>query len=252
MSTPPQLPHQNTQSLWQSSQEKESQLSAPRAYRFYDLIMACFVTILLCTNLIGASKVVTLKGFTFGAGILFFPISYLFGDILTEVYGYRRSRKVVWTGFAALVFASFVSWFVVSLPPAEGWLHQTELEIVFSQTPRIVLASLLAYFVGEFTNSFVLAKMKVITQGKWLWARVIGSTIAGEGVDTLVFYPIAFLGVWPNNLIVKVMIANYILKVLWELLMTPATYRIVGFLKRVENEDYYDYHTNFSPFSFKT
>jgi queuosine precursor transporter len=226
--------------------------SSQRCFRYYDLIMVAFVTILLCTNLIAAEKVVTIWGFTMGAGILFFPISYFFNDILTEVYGYARSRKVVWAGFSAMIFASLVAAMVIHLPPAQGWIHQGAYETVFGQTTRIVLASLTAFFCGEFTNSFVLAKMKVLTNGKMLWTRTIGSTIAGEAVDSLIFYPVAFLGFWPNNLLITVMITNYILKVLWEVVATPLTYRVVGFLKKKENEDYFDRDTNFTPFSIST
>ena len=235
--------------------ERETQprkSSHGKCFRYYDLIMVAFVTILLCTNLIAAEKVVTIWGFTMGAGILFFPISYFFNDILTEVYGYARSRKVVWAGFSAMIFASIVSAVVIHLPPAQGWIHQGAYETVFGQTPRIVLASLTAFFCGEFTNSFVLAKMKVFTNGKMLWTRTIGSTIAGEAVDSLIFYPVAFFGFWPNNLLITVMITNYALKVLWEVLATPLTYKVVRFLKKKENEDYYDRDTNFTPFSIST
>jgi hypothetical protein len=222
-----------------------------RLFKYYDLVMALFVTILLCSNLIGAAKVCTVWGFTFGAGVLFFPISYIFNDVLTEVYGYARARKVVWAGFGALIFASFMSWVVVSLPPAAGWNDQRAYNTVFGQTPRIVFASLTAFFVSEFANSFVLAKMKVNTNGRHLWARTIGSTIIGEGVDSLVFYPVAFLGFWETGLVVQVMISNYIIKVLWEALVTPVTYQVVGFLKRAEQEDYFDVDTDFTPFSIE-
>src|SRR5687768_12586422 len=168
-------------------------LPAPRrAYRYYDLVMAAFVTVLLCANVIGASKVATLFGFTFGAGVLFFPISYVFGDILTEVYGYARARKVVWAGFGAMFFASFMSWAVLAFPPAPTWPHQAAFETVFGGTPRIVAASLVAYFCGEFANSYTLAKLKLATEGRLLWLRTIGSTIVGEGIDSLIFYPLAF------------------------------------------------------------
>lgn len=223
-----------------------------RKYKFYDLIMAAFVTVLLCSNIIGAEKVVSLFGFTFGAGILFFPISYFFNDVLTEVYGYARSRKVVWAGFSALIFASIMSAVVVGLPPANGWIHQDAYIAVFGQTPRIVIASLIAFFSGEFANSFTLAKMKVITNGKYLWTRTIGSTIAGEAVDSIIFYPVAFYGFWPNDLVIKVMITNYVLKVSWEVLATPLTYKFIHWLKRKEQEDYYDRDTNFTPFSIET
>lgn len=223
-----------------------------RQYRYYDLVMAAFVTVLLCANLIGAAKPATLFGVTFNSGVLFFPVSYIFGDILTEVYGYARARKVVWAGFAALGFASFMSWATLAFPPAAGWPHQAAYETVFGGTPRIVLASLVAYFSGEFCNSYVLAKLKLATSGRLLWSRTIGSTIVGEAVDSAIFYPLAFLGVWPNELVVRVMITNYLLKVLWEVLMTPFTYRIVNFLKRAESVDYFDRTTNFTPFSLRT
>ncbi len=226
-------------------------LSGHRVYRYYDLVMAAFVTILLCANLIGASKVASVAGFTFGAGVLFFPISYLFGDVLTEVYGYARARKVVWAGFSAMVFASFMSWAILAFPPAPGWPHQAAFETVFGNTWRIVLASLTAYFCGEFCNSYVLAKMKLLTEGRRLWSRTIGSTIVGEAVDSLIFYPLAFLGVWPNELVLRVLIDNYLLKVAWEVVMTPVTYKIVNFLKRAEREDFFDRHTNFTPFSLQ-
>lgn len=223
--------------------------SEKRTYRYYDLVMAGFVTVLICSNLIGTSKVCTLWGMTFGAGVLFFPISYIFGDVLTEVYGYARSRRVVWAGFAAMGFMAFMSWFVIQLPPASGWPDQKAYETVFGGAPRIVLASVLAYCAGELSNSYTLAKMKIWTQGRHLWIRTIGSTIIGEAVDSMIFYPIAFLGIWSGTLIVQVMISNYCIKVLWEAVMTPLTYRAVNFLKKAEQEDYYDYNTNFTPFS---
>jgi len=219
-----------------------------RTYRYYDLILGAFVTVLLCSNLIGAGKQAVVGGIDFGAGILFFPLSYVFGDILTEVYGYERSRRVVWAGFTALLFASAMSAVVVALPPAENYHGQAALAAVFGQAPRIALACLIAYFAGEFTNSYVLAKMKVWTSGRYLWARTIGSTIAGEAVDSVLFYPIAFFGVMDTDFMLKIMATNYGLKVLWEVLLTPVTYRVVAWLKRVENEDYYDRDTNFTPF----
>jgi uncharacterized integral membrane protein (TIGR00697 family) len=222
-----------------------------KLFKYYDLVMAVFVTVLLCSNVIGAAKVASVWGYSFGAGILFFPISYIFNDVLTEVYGYARARKVVWAGFGATIFASFMSWVVVSLPPAAGWNDQRAYETVFGQTPRIVMASLIAFFVGEFANSYVLAKMKVKTSGRHLWARTIGSTIVGEGVDTLVFYPIAFFGIWNNGLLFTVMLNNYMIKVFWEAAITPVTYQVVGFLKRAEREDYFDYDTDFTPFSIE-
>jgi uncharacterized integral membrane protein (TIGR00697 family) len=213
--------------------------------------MAAFVCVLLCSNLIGAAKVASLGGFSFGAGVLFFPISYIFGDVLTEVYGYARARRVVWAGFVAMAFASFMCWFVLALPPAPGWPHQAAYETVLGSTWRIVLGSLVAFFAGEFCNSYVLAKMKVWTEGRMLWTRTIGSTIVGEAVDTLIFYPIAFYGNWSNELLLTVMLNNYLLKTGWEVAVTPVTYKVVGWLKRVENEDFYDYKTDFNPFILK-
>jgi uncharacterized integral membrane protein (TIGR00697 family) len=229
-----------------------AQEPARRHYRYYDFVMAAFVTVLLCANVIGAAKVAQIGSFKFGAGVLFFPISYVFGDILTEVYGYARARRVVWAGFTALAFASFMSWTILAFPPAEGWPNQAAYETVYGATPRIVLASLVAYFSGEFCNSYVLAKMKVRTEGRFLWARTIGSTLVGEAVDTLIFYPIAFYGVWSPELLAAVMFANYRLKVGWEVVMTPVTYRVVNFLKRAESEDYFDRKTDFTPFSLQT
>lgn len=227
--------------------------NAPRTYKYYDFILGAFVCVLLCSNLIGPAKVATvnlplLGDFTFGAGVLFFPISYVFGDILTEVYGYARARRVIWSGLTALVFASIMATVVVKLPPAADWNGQQAYESIFGQTPRIVFASITAFFCGEFANSYTLAKMKVWTNGNALWSRIIGSTIVGEGVDSLIFYPAAFAFVWDTRLVVTVMASNYLLKVLWEILATPLTYRVVAALKRAENEDYYDRGTNFTPF----
>jgi len=225
-----------------------------RVYKYYDLVMAAFVTVLLCSGIIGVQKRSVIGGLPFGTAILFFPLSYMFGDILTEVYGYARSRRVIWAGFGALIFAAFMSWIVIKIPPAPDWPHQSSYEIVFGSTPRIVLASLIAFWAGEFTNSFVLAKMKIFTKGRHLWTRTIGSTVTGEIVDSMIFYPLAFLGAsgWTAALVIKVALFNYALKVLWEMLATPFTYRIVNFLKRVEKEDYYDRGTDFNPFRLET
>ena len=217
--------------------------------------MAAFVAVLLCSNLIGVHKVSSVNlpfigEYIYGTGVLFFPLSYLFGDILTEVYGYARSRKVIWAGFAALIFASVMSYIVTSLPAARVMSdeQQAAVNLIFGQTWRIVLASLLGFWAGEFVNSFVLAKMKILTAGKHLWTRTVGSTFAGEAVDSVIFYPIAFLGTWSNEQVVNVMIGNYFIKVLWEILATPITYTVVGFLKQAEHEDFYDRETNFNPF----
>ncbi|MES2104907.1 MAG: queuosine precursor transporter [Pseudomonadota bacterium] len=229
-------------------------------YKYYDFVMAAFVTILLCSNLIGAAKAaqVTLPIFgtvTFGAGVLFFPVSYIFGDILTEVYGYGRDRRVIWAGFGALVFAALMSVVVLSLTPAADPFnseYQTHLNAVFGNTPRIILGSMIAFWCGSFVNSYVMAKMKVAMEGRKLWARVVGSTVCGEFVDSSLFYVIAFYGIWPHHQLLVVIIAQYVLKTGWEIVMTPVTYRIVAFLKRMENEDYYDRDTNFNPFKLKT
>lgn len=230
-----------------------------RTYKYYDFILGAFVAVLLCSNLIGVHKVSHVNlpfygDYIFGAGVLFFPISYLFGDVLTEVYGYARSRKVIWVGFGALIFASLMSFVVTTLPPASTMDadRQKAIELIFGQVPRIVLASLTAFWLGEFVNSFVLAKMKLLFAGKYLWIRTIGSTIVGEIADSLVFYPVAFYGIWSNEQLISVMIGNYFIKVLWEIIATPFTYLIVNFLKRAENEDYYDKTTDFNPFSLDT
>ncbi len=229
-----------------------------RSYRYFDLVMAAFVTVLVCSNLIGPAKIAqvevpALGPYVFGAGVLFFPISYIFGDILTEVYGYARARRVIWTGFAALAFASIMASVVVALPPASFWQHQPAYEIAFGNTWRIVGASMIAYFCGEFVNSYVLAKMKIAQEGRHLWMRTIGSTIAGEAVDSSLFYPLAFYGtgIIPNEALPTVMIAQFITKTMVEVVFTPVTYKIVGFLKRAEHEDYYDRDTDFNPFALK-
>ena len=228
----------------------EARRVAQGGFRHFDFMMAAFVAILLLSNVIGAGKVATVAGFTFGAGILFFPISYVLGDVLTEVYGYARARRCIWAGFAAVSFMAFMSWVVVALPPAAGWTNQPAYEAVFGQVPRIVLASVCAFWAGEFVNSLVLAKMKVWTGGRHLWSRTIGSTIFGQGVDSLIFYPLAFWGAdgWTHRLVLIVLVTNWALKVGWEVLLTPATYAVVGFLKREEGVDVFDRDTDFSPF----
>jgi uncharacterized integral membrane protein (TIGR00697 family) len=222
---------------------------ARRHFRYYDYVMAAFVAILLLSNLIGASKLATVGGFTFGAGILFFPLSYVIGDVLTEVYGYANARRCVWMGFAALLFMAFMSYVVVAMPAADGWDGQAAYESVFGSTWRIVAASILAFWAGEFVNSFVLAKMKIITAGKHLWARTIGSTVFGQGVDSLIFYPVAFLGIWSTTQVLTVMVTNWFLKVLWEAALTPVTYAVVGWFKAREGVDVFDSGTDFSPFA---
>ncbi len=221
--------------------------SDQRSYRYFDLIMAFFVAILLISN-VASSKIMDLGPFTFDGGTILFPLSYIFGDILTEVYGYRRSRRVIWTGFGCAALMAAVFAVVGALPPAEGWEGQEAYLAILGLTPRIVLGSLVAYFCGEFSNSYILAKMKLFTKGRWLWTRTIGSTLVGEGVDTLLFVSIAFYGILPFGLLVSVVISNYIFKVGLEAVMTPLTYRVVDWLKLHEQEDYFDYKTDFNPF----
>jgi queuosine precursor transporter len=227
-------------------------------FRYYDFVMAAFVAIILLSNVLGAGKVAQIwvpwVGYwPFGAGILFFPISYIIGDVLTEVYGYARARRVIWAGFGAVVFMAFMAWVVVALPPAPDWKNQAAYETIFGQVPRIVFASVIAFWAGEFVNSFVLAKMKVMTGGRHLWTRTVGSTVAGQAIDSLIFYPLAFIGAegWTNALVVKVLFTQWALKVGWEVLLTPVTYIVVGALKQAEGVDVFDEGTDFSPFRAK-
>jgi queuosine precursor transporter len=231
--------------------------SPSRQYRYYDFVMAAYVCVLLCSNLIGPSKETSIEVPIFGtvtflAGVLFFPISYIFGDILTEVYGYGRDRRVVWAGFAALAFASLMAAVVVHLPPsASSRANQASVEAIFANTPRIVVASITAFLCGTFVNSYVLAKMKIWTRGRWLWTRIVGSTVCGELVDSVIFYFVAFYGRMPQSELIALMFTQYALKSAWEVIAAPVTYRVVSFLKKAENEDYYDTDTNFTPFSLK-
>ena len=263
---------------------------APVTFKYYEFVMAAFVAILLLSNIIGAAKTTFVavpfwpEGlwpapdgvFVYGAGILFFPLGYVIGDVLTEIYGFARARRVIWTGFAAMIFLAFMSYVVVALPPFDGWscaasgfdgqgplvaragegvttgqICQETYVSVFGNAWRIVVASIVAFWAGEFVNSFVMAKMKVWTKGKALWTRTIGSTVVGQGVDSLIFYPVAFYGIWSTELVVTVMITNWLLKVLWEAALTPVTYFVVGKLKKAEGVDLFDTDTNFSPFSAK-
>jgi len=217
-------------------------------FRYFDFVMAAFVSVLLLSNLIGAAKLSTVQGFTFGAGILFFPLGYVIGDVLTEVYGYARARRCVWAGFGAMLFMAVMAYVVVHLPPAEGWPDQKAYEAVFGNTWRIVFASLFAFWAGEFVNSYVMARMKLWTRGRHLWSRTIGSTVAGQAVDSALFYPLAFLGVWETHQVLLVMVTNWALKVAWEAVLTPVTYAVVGTLKRAEGVDIYDEATDFTPF----
>jgi uncharacterized integral membrane protein (TIGR00697 family) len=231
-----------------------------KSFRYFDIIMVAFVAVLLISN-IASNKIVwfgQLSDFrlAFDGGTILFPLSYIFGDVLTEVYGYKRSRRVIWMGFGAAALMALVLW-VVSLLPADPTAgEQTAVfNTALGSTPYIVIGSLVAFWAGEFSNSFVLAKMKVATKGRWLWMRTIGSTLVGEGIDTILFTTIAFalggalLGApMEGSLFWSIVIANYVFKVGVEVLFTPITYLIVGFLKRVEHEDYYDVNTDFNPF----
>ncbi|MEO1044262.1 MAG: queuosine precursor transporter [Pseudomonadota bacterium] len=255
---------------------------ADHHFRYYDFVMAAFVAILLLSNIIGAAKLTYVDiaiwpdgwwpapdgTFIYGAGILFFPLGYVIGDVLTEIYGFARARRVIWTGFAAMLFLAFMSWVVVGLPAFDGWacaasdslrmadapdavtgsICQQTYESVFGSTWRIVLASITAFWAGEFVNSYVMARMKVWTQGRALWTRTIGSTVVGQGVDSLIFYPVAFLGIWTTDAVITVMVTNWLLKVVWEAVLTPVTYWVVGTLKRAEGVDVYDEGTDFTPF----
>jgi hypothetical protein len=225
-----------------------------RTYKYFEFVMAAFVAVLLCSNLIGPAKAAQIElplvgPIVFGAGVLFFPISYIFGDILTEVYGYSRARKVIWAGFGALAFAAIMASIIVALPPAPDWPNQRVYEIAFGNTWRIVVASMTAYFCGEFVNSFVLAKMKVWTNGRFMGGRFVASTVAGEAVDSAIFYPLAFLGsgIMPDSLVWQLTISQFVAKTFVEIAFLPITYRIVAFLKRAEHEDYYDRTTDFNP-----
>jgi len=246
-----------------------------RHYRYYDLVMAAFVAVLLCSNLIGPAKTCEIHlpfkiwfplgggrygdpwidTLVFGAGNLFFPISYIFGDVLTEVYGFARTRKVIWAGFGAMIFATLMTQIILRMPLAQSesfnQVLQPALETVFGGTWRIVVGSIIAFWAGDFVNGYVLARMKVMTRGRWLWSRTIGSTIAGQAVDSLIFYPLAFYGIWETKTLVGVVVFNWFFKVSVEAVLTPLTYLVVNFLKRAEHEDFYDVDTDFTPFSLR-
>ncbi len=219
-------------------------------YKYLDLATVTFVVTLILSNFAGNSKIAQIEGISFTAGVILFPLSYLIGDILTEVYGYSKSRRVIWIGFVALLVSVFFVQIMIALPPAHGWPNQKAYELIFSNSYRAAISSIFAFWIGEFVNSFVLAKMKIWTKGKLLWTRTIGSTIVGQLVDSMIFYPLAFAGLsaFPWHLIYSVMITNFILKVLWEVLATPFTYWVIAFLKDKEHEDYFDYKTDFNPF----
>ena len=218
-----------------------------KSYKYLGAISVFFVSVLLISN-VASAKIVDFGWFTFDGGTLLFPLSYIFGDILTEVYGYKQSRRVIWLGFFSAFMMSVIFIVVGKLPSAPGWNNQVAYDAILGLTPRLVIASLIAYASGEFSNSYILAKMKIFTKGKMLWTRTIGSTIVGEFVDSILFIVIAFFGILPNSLLITLIISNYIFKTSIEVIFTPITYKVVNFLKKKENEDYYDTDTNFNPF----
>ncbi len=232
------------------------------SFRYYDLMLGAFVAVLLCSNLIGAGKTIAFTvpvlgtRISMGAGNIFFPVSYVFGDVLTEVYGYARARRAIWAGFGALAFASLAALVVVGLPPdpAEPYNRQLQpaLEVVFGTTWRVALASMLAFWAGDFVNSYVLAKLKIVTRGRMLWSRTIGSTVVGQLADSMIFYPLAFGGLWVFDTLVKIVIFNWVVKVTVEVVFTPLTYAVVGGLKKAEGVDFFDVQTRFTPFSLDT
>ncbi|WP_449240840.1 queuosine precursor transporter [Desulfoscipio gibsoniae] len=215
--------------------------------RLFPILMALFVTILLVSNTV-AVKITHVGPFYFDGATILFPIAYIFGDVLTEVYGYKRSRVVVWTGFFACIIMSLVYCLVGILPAAADWQQQNAYTAILGQTPRIVVASLVAYLCGEFINAYILSKMKIATKGRFLWTRTIGSTMVGQGVDTVLFVAIAFTGVISSNLLLYMIVSNYVFKTAFEILATPLTYAAVGFVKKAESVDYYDVDTDFNPF----
>ncbi|MBC8098457.1 MAG: queuosine precursor transporter [Armatimonadetes bacterium] len=227
-------------------------------YRYYDVVMALFVTVLLLSNLLSSAKLIDLGvsvgplALIFDAGTLVFPISYIFGDILTEVYGYQRSRRVIWMGFIATGLLGAFVWLAGVLPGEASWqtsVGQGAYNSILGGVSGLVVASLAAYWAGEFSNSYVLAKLKIATQGRWLWLRTISSTLVGQGVDTVLFFAVAgLLGVFPLALLPSLMLTNYVLKVGIEVLLTPITLPVIAALKRAEGEDFYDYQTRFNPF----
>jgi uncharacterized integral membrane protein (TIGR00697 family) len=224
---------------------RTSPLQAESGY--FNLIAGLFVATLLISNTV-AAKPWQVESFVFPGGAILFPISYLFGDVLTEVYGYARARQVIWTGFAANALMALTYWIVIRLPPAPFWVNQIAFNQILGQVPRIVLASFVAYLVGEFANSFVLAKMKIWTKGRHLWTRTIGSTIIGQALDTATFVMIGFAGSWPGKYLAVTASSLYVFKVFYEIAATPATYAVVRFLKEKDRTDFYDVETNFFPF----
>lgn len=209
-------------------------------------ISGLFVGVLLLSNIL-SSKMISIWGFSFDGGTLLFPLSYIFGDVLTEVYGYKASRRVIWTGFVMLIIMSGNIYMISSLPSHEEWIYQKDFDNILLQMPRLAIASLVAYFAGEYTNSVVLSNMKVLTKGKHLWMRTIGSTLVGEGLDSILFVLIAFTGLYSTGVLFNIMLSNYLFKTLIEVFFTPITYKIISFVKQKENLDVYDYNIQYNP-----
>ena len=218
-----------------------------RTFRYYDILISIFVAILLISNLVG-QKIAAIGWFRISGAQLLFPVTYIFGDIFTEVYGYGASRRAIWLGFFASMLMAVMALITVALPPAPDWRNQEAFKTVFYTVPRLIVASLIAYWAGEFANSYTLAKMKLLTRGRFLWTRTVGSTVVGQGVDTIIIMTLGFAGTVGWSDIGKLIVSGYLGKVIYEVLMTPATYAVVGWLKRKEHVDTFDYETDFSPF----
>lgn len=219
-----------------------------RNFRYYDILVHIFVVVLLISNLVG-SKICAIGPFRISGAQLLFPITYIFGDVFTEVYGYSGSRRAIWIGFFASGLMALMGFVTVHIPPAPDWPNQPAFEVVFNFVPRMVAASLVAFWCGEFANSYTLARMKLLTEGRWLWTRTVGSTVLGQAVDTTIVMILAFGGTLNKSLIMNLIVSGYLGKVLYEVLATPFTYLVVNFLKRAEGVDVYDTHTDFNPFS---
>jgi queuosine precursor transporter len=228
--------------------QTEPRADISRDSKYFLYIAIAFVAVLMISDTVG-SKLIQIGQLTLSATIFIFPISYIFGDILTEVYGYKASRKVIWSGFAAVIFMVFCYWFVKILPSASFWPNQGAYEVILGATPRLVLGSILAYFCGELSNSYVLSKMKIWSSGKHLWTRTIGSTIVGEGIDTLIFITVVFAGTIPASVLASLIVSQYLVKVAYETVATPLTYIVVNALKRAEGIDVYDKGISYNPFT---